>query len=41
MNHFLITEPKDYSIKALAIYKKLGKVYLWDGLSAKDKKDSE
>lgn len=39
MNSFLITEPKDYSTKALAIYKKLGQVYLWDDLSARDKKD--
>lgn len=37
MNSFLITEPKDYSTKALAIYKKLGRVYLWDDLLAKDK----
>lgn len=34
----LITEPKDYSSKALAIYKKLGRVYLYPELSAKDKK---
>lgn len=34
----LITEPKDYSLKALAIYKKLGRVCLWPDLSATDKK---
>jgi D-3-phosphoglycerate dehydrogenase len=27
--NIIITEPKDYSSKALAIYKKLGQIYLW------------
>ena len=34
----LITEPKDYSKKALAIYKSLGRVYFYPKLSAKEKK---
>ena len=39
MNSFLIAEPKDYSPQAIAIYKKLGQVYLWSDLSVKDRKD--
>ena len=34
----LITEPKDYSKKALAIYKSLGRVYFYPELSAKKRK---
>ncbi len=36
--NILITEPSDYSPKALEIYKKLGRVYFYPDLSAKDKK---
>ena len=32
----LITEPKDYSKKALAVYKSLGQVYFWDDLKKSD-----
>ena len=36
--NILITEPSDYSPKALEIYKLLGRVYFYTDLSAKDKK---
>ncbi|MBI3631525.1 MAG: hypothetical protein HY219_01510 [Candidatus Staskawiczbacteria bacterium] len=36
----LITEPKDYSSQALAIYKKLGQVYLWADASETQKKSA-
>lgn len=37
----LITESKDYSPKALAIYKKLGRVCLWQKAKLSDKKTAE
>ncbi len=36
--NILITEPKDYSKKALDIYKKLGQVYLWKVSNQSEKK---
>ena len=37
----LITEPKDYSKKALDIYKKLGQVCFWEGASEAQKKSAD
>jgi D-3-phosphoglycerate dehydrogenase len=34
----LITEPKDYSQKAIRLYKSLGRVYFWPELTKKNKK---
>ena len=36
----LITEPKDYSKKALNIYKSLGPVYLWSDAKTFEKKSA-
>src|SRR3989338_101515 len=37
----LITEPKDYSKKALAIYKSLGPVYFWEKAGQTQKKSAD